>query len=76
MPTYVYGCDLCGHEFELFQRMTDAPIRECPSCNEDSAHRKLTASSFILKGGGWYADGYSSARQGSKTAKGTSPPPG
>jgi predicted nucleic acid-binding Zn ribbon protein len=53
-----------GHEFE----------RECPSCNENSVHRKVTACAFILKGGGGYADGC--ARPSGVSSKATSPPPG
>jgi putative FmdB family regulatory protein len=60
MPTYVYGCASCGCEFERFQKMTDAPVRKCPECARRTVERKLTPSSFVLKGGGWYSDGYSS----------------
>lgn len=48
MPNYAYGCSTCGHDFELVQRMTDAPIRECPNCNCDTAVRKVFAPSLVL----------------------------
>jgi putative FmdB family regulatory protein len=81
MPTYAYGCSVCGHEIELVQKMTDAPIRECPNCDGATVYRKMSAPSFILKWGGWYADGYShpSPKASPSIARapssGTSPPP-
>jgi putative FmdB family regulatory protein len=59
MPTYEYACDACGHEFEREQRMVDKPVKKCPKCGKMKSRRMLSSSSFILKGGGWYADGYS-----------------
>ena len=58
MPTYDYQCEKCGHEFERVQRITEDPIKTCPEC------KSLSAPNFILKGGGWYADGYGSAKGG------------
>jgi putative FmdB family regulatory protein len=67
MPTYDYQCQKCGFEFEREQRITEDPIKTCPKCKSRQAKRLLSASGFILKGGGWYADGYgsSSARSSS-----------
>jgi putative FmdB family regulatory protein len=59
MPTYEYSCGACGHEFEMSQRISDPPIRTCVKCKKDRAVRQISRPSFILKGGGWYADGYS-----------------
>jgi len=61
MPTYDYECQKCGFEFEREQRITEDPIKTCPKCKSRKAKRLLSASSFILKGGGWYADGYSNS---------------
>jgi len=68
MPTYEYACDACGHEFEREQRMTAKPVKKCPKCGKMKSRRMLSSSSFILKGGGWYADGYSGngAKPGAK----------
>ncbi|MBJ19309.1 MAG: zinc ribbon domain-containing protein [bacterium] len=60
MPTYDYQCQKCGFEFERDQRITEDPIKTCPECKSRQARRLLSAPSFILKGGGWYADGYGS----------------
>jgi putative FmdB family regulatory protein len=64
MPTYDYQCGKCGFEFEREQRITEDAIRTCPECKSRQAKRLLSAPNFILKGGGWYADGYGSSGKG------------
>jgi putative FmdB family regulatory protein len=64
MPTYDYQCQKCGFEFEREQRITEDPIKTCPKCKSRQAKRLLSAPGFILKGGGWYADGYGSSGSG------------
>ena len=59
MPIYEYLCRSCGYEFEEVQKFSDPAFDECPSCGESCAERKVSISSFHLKGGGWYKDGYS-----------------
>jgi putative FmdB family regulatory protein len=71
MPTYDYQCQKCGFEFEREQRITEDPIKTCPECKSRKAKRLLSASNFILKGGGWYADGYGSSG-GKKSADSSS----
>ncbi|HBZ69535.1 MAG TPA: FmdB family transcriptional regulator [Deltaproteobacteria bacterium] len=61
MPTYEYQCEKCGHEFEREQRITDDPIKTCPKCKAPKAKRLISTTSFVLKGGGWYSDLYSSS---------------
>ncbi len=68
MPTYDYQCEKCGHEFERVQRITEDPIKTCPECKSKKAKRLLSAPNFILKGGGWYADGYGSAKGGASSS--------
>jgi putative FmdB family regulatory protein len=60
MPTYEYLCQKCEREFEVEQRITDAPIRSCPSCRSRKVKRLISRTSFVLKGGGWYSDLYAS----------------
>jgi putative FmdB family regulatory protein len=67
MPTYEYLCKACQHEWAVEQRITEDAIKVCPSCRKPQAQRQISAGNFILKGGGWYADLYSSA-QPSKAA--------
>lgn len=60
MPVYEYECEDCRKVFEVQQKMADAPLTVCPDC-EGTVKKLMSMSSFQLKGGGWYADGYSSA---------------
>lgn len=61
MPTYEYACTSCAHQWEFEQSIKEDPIKECPSCHAQSARRQISrGTGFILKGGGWYSDLYSS----------------
>jgi putative FmdB family regulatory protein len=60
MPTYEYACERCDHEFEVEQRITEAPVARCPKCRSRKVKRLISQTSFVLKGGGWYADLYAS----------------
>ena len=64
MPVYEYACSKCGHEFEASQRITDEPIKTCPVCRARKVKRLISQTSFVLKGGGWYSDLYSSSGKG------------
>ena len=72
MPTYEYACADCGHQWEEIQKISENPIEECPSCKKATAKRQISGGSFILKGGGWYSDLYSSAKPGKKEGGGGS----
>ena len=53
MPTYDYECQK-GHRFEIFQKMSDAPVTECPDCGA-AAQRKISGGAgFLFKGDGFY----------------------
>jgi putative FmdB family regulatory protein len=71
MPTYSYLCDACGGSFEIEQRISEDPIKQCSLCGKSQARRQIVSGNFILKGGGWYSDGYGSASK-SKSAAATS----
>jgi putative FmdB family regulatory protein len=60
MPTYEYACSECDNHWEEVQRITEPALEVCPRCGKKSAHRQISAGNFILKGGGWYSDLYSS----------------
>jgi putative FmdB family regulatory protein len=62
MPTYEYACPSCGNAWEEIQKITEAPVEVCPKCHQHTAKRQISGGNFILKGGGWYADLYSSAK--------------
>lgn len=59
MPTYEYICNACGHEFEKFQSITAAPIKDCPTCKKKKVERKISVGAgFIFKGSGFYETDY------------------
>jgi putative FmdB family regulatory protein len=71
MPTYEYACSACGHQLEAQQRMSEDPLVECPQCGEAALRKQLNnAGGFVLKGGGWYKDGYSTAKERSNADDG------
>jgi putative FmdB family regulatory protein len=63
MPIYEYRCRECGHELEKLQRMSDAPLKVCPQCEEPALRRLVSAAGFRLKGSGWYETDF---KQGQK----------
>ncbi len=65
MPIYEYRCASCGHELESIQKLSEAPLLNCPSCHCDALVKLMSASGFQLKGSGWYATDFKS---GSKPA--------
>jgi putative FmdB family regulatory protein len=65
MPIYEYKCSGCGHEKEVLQKMSDAPLIECPACGKPALTKLISAAGFQLKGSGWYATDF----KGSKSVK-------
>lgn len=62
MPIYEIKCKVCGHEMEFFKINSNDNIPVCPNCGECYFIQKpSTSTSFILKGGGWAKDNYSSS---------------
>jgi len=55
MPIYAYKCESCGHTKDVLQKISDAPLTECPACSRSTFSKQLTAAGFQLKGSGWYA---------------------
>lgn len=59
MPTYAYACTACGHTFDVFQSMKDAPLKLCPACGQETAQRQISAGAgLIFKGTGFYITDY------------------
>lgn len=58
MPIYEYQCAACGHQMDAFQKMTDAPLTDCPKCHAPALNKLVSAAGFQLKGSGWYATDY------------------
>jgi putative FmdB family regulatory protein len=70
MPTYDYICTACGNSWELEQRIVEDAVKKCPKCGKNKAKRQISSGAgFILKGGGWYADGYGSKKASSSESK-------
>ncbi len=63
MPIYEYSCSDCGHSFELMQKVSDPPPSACPECGGEKVDKLMSTGAFHLKGGGWYADGYSKEKK-------------
>jgi putative FmdB family regulatory protein len=59
--TYEYVCEACGHLWEAEQSISEKPLKKCAACGKNHAKRLVSGGAgFLLKGGGWYADGYGS----------------
>lgn len=65
MPLYEYQCKACQNKFELRQKFSDPPATECPQCG-GGIEKLISQAAFSLKGGGWYAEGYSSKGKSSE----------
>lgn len=61
MPTYDYECDACGHEFELFQQISEGLKKKCPECGKLKLRRLFgTGAAIVFKGSGFYETDYRS----------------
>ena len=62
MPTYEYRCDACGHNFELFQSISDGAKRKCPRCGRLKLRRLIGGGAAVLfHGSGFYQTDYRSS---------------
>lgn len=64
MPIYEYRCGSCGHKKEYLQKLSDAPIQECPNCGRPEMIKLVSAAGFQLKGSGWYATDFKNSGAG------------
>ena len=60
MPFYEYECSACKFYVEALQKVSDEPLRQCPSCKKPALKRLISAPVFRLKGGGWYETDFKS----------------
>lgn len=63
MPIYEYRCEACGHTLDALQKISDAPLSDCPACEQASLKRLISAPSFRLKGSGWYETDFKSDKE-------------
>jgi putative FmdB family regulatory protein len=54
MPTYEYECTECSHSFEVFQSMSDEPLKKCPQCGKGLRRLIFGGAGVIFKGSGFY----------------------
>ncbi len=72
MPIYEYACKACGHQMEAMQKMSDAPLSECPACGKPELAKQISAAGFRLKGGGWYETDFKSGSKKNVAESGSS----
>ena len=70
VPTYEYECPKCPRVFEVRQRIPEPALTTCDRCG-GPIHRLLSATPFILKGGGWYVTDYAKTNGNSSPEKGS-----
>jgi putative FmdB family regulatory protein len=70
MPFYEYECQACKFYTEVMQKITDAPLIECPSCHKRRLKKLVSAPVFRLKGGGWYETDFKSDKEGKRNLHG------
>jgi putative FmdB family regulatory protein len=74
MPIYEYHCAACGHRHDALQKVSDAPLTDCPHCGAAALSKALTAAGFQLKGSGWYATDFKGGQAPAKTDKAADKP--
>ncbi len=75
MPIYEYICTECEHAHEALQKLSDAPLTDCPQCDESTLKKKISAARFRLSGSGWYETDFKSDKQRNLADKAKEPSP-
>ncbi|WP_456430807.1 FmdB family zinc ribbon protein [Thermosulfuriphilus sp.] len=65
MPIYEYQCESCGKTFEVWQKISDDPLKTCQSCG-GTVKKLISHTSFQLKGSGWYVTDYARKTESKK----------
>ncbi|WP_038057169.1 FmdB family zinc ribbon protein [Thermodesulfobacterium hydrogeniphilum] len=68
MPIYEYKCKKCGKHLEVWQKITEEPLKVCPECGGELI-KLISESGFILKGTGWYVTDYARKEKEKKETK-------
>ena len=63
MPFYEYECENCKFYKEVMQKVSDPPLRKCPSCGRNKLKKLVSAPVFRLKGAGWYETDFKSDKE-------------
>jgi putative FmdB family regulatory protein len=67
MPTYEYICQNCHHELEVFQSITERPIKRCPKCKGQLKRKIGIGGGLIFKGSGFYITDYKKGKSDGKS---------
>jgi len=70
MPFYEYECSNCKFYVEALQKISDDPLKKCPSCKKQTLKKLVSAPAFRLKGGGWYETDFKSDQEGKRNLAG------
>src|SRR5580658_4297105 len=70
MPFYEYECASCKFYTEVMQKISDAPLKKCPSCGKSTLKKLVSAPVFRLKGGGWYETDFKSDKESKRNLAG------
>ena len=74
MPIYEYACKECGHTLDALQKVSEAPLTDCPECGEAALRRLISAPRFRLKGDGWYETDFKKDNQRNLAKSDNEPP--
>jgi putative FmdB family regulatory protein len=74
VPIYEYACRKCDHTLDALQKLSDAPLVECPECGEQELRRLISAPRFRLKGQGWYETDFKKDKQRNLQSSDAEPP--
>ncbi len=70
MPFYEYECPHCGYHEEVLQKISDKPLKKCPSCGKNGLKKLMSAPVFRLKGSGWYETDFKSDKENKRNLAG------
>jgi putative FmdB family regulatory protein len=70
MPFYEYECPKCGYQDEVLQKISDPPLKKCPSCGKNGLRKLMSAPVFRLKGSGWYETDFKSDQENKRNLAG------
>jgi putative FmdB family regulatory protein len=63
MPFYEYECSNCRFYVEVLQKISEQPLKKCPSCGKNALKKLVSAPVFRLKGSGWYETDFKSDQE-------------
>lgn len=70
MPIYEYKCSDCDYQADHLQKISDAPLVDCPTCHRPSLVKLVSAPSFRLSGSGWYETDFKTDKDKKKNLAG------